>query len=97
MEADNYCEKKMAEQLNIVSEMNAQCVKVEGTAEGELSKVLSLRRLYEYLNAKLAVIIALGTNPNAKIFGDQKDDMLSQMAAYGIFKGQNANQPRLQQ
>lgn len=88
VEADNYCEKKMAEQMNIVSEKNAECIRVEGQAEGELSKVLGLRRLYEYLNAKLSVVTALGNNPNAKIFGDQKDDMLSQMAAYGIWKGQ---------
>lgn len=39
-----------------MAEKNAEAIKIEGQAEGELSKVLGLRRLYEYLNQKLEVI-----------------------------------------
>lgn len=46
----------MAEQENKVAERNAEAIKIEGQAEAELNKVLSLRRLYEYLNKKLDVV-----------------------------------------
>lgn len=68
-----------------MAEKNAEAIRVEGQAEGELSKVLGLRRFYEYLNAKLDVIKQIGLNPNLKIFGNTDDSALSQMAAYGIF------------
>lgn len=42
------------------------------------------RRKYEYLNKKLDVIKAFKNNKNLKIFGDNNDDVLSQMAAYRI-------------
>jgi hypothetical protein len=74
----------VAKQENIVAEKNAQAIKITGTAEGELQKVLSLRRLFEFLNAKLEVISALGRNPNLKIYGNTDDSSLSQMAAYGL-------------
>ncbi len=57
-------------------------MKVEGEAEGQLQKVLGSRRKYEYLNMKLGVIEAIGNNPNIKIFGNQSDNVISQMAAY---------------
>ena len=53
-----------------MAERNAETIKVEGGAEAELKAVLGNRRLYEYLNHKLDVIRALGTNPNFKIFGN---------------------------
>jgi hypothetical protein len=42
------------------------------------------RRKYEHLNKKLDVIEAFKDNKNLKIFGDNKDDVLSQMAAYRL-------------
>jgi hypothetical protein len=50
--------------------MNADVTKMEGQTEAELVKVLASRRQYEYLNAKLASIEAMGNNPNLKIFGN---------------------------
>lgn len=44
------------------------------------------RRKYEYLNKKLDVIKAFKDNGNLKIFGDNQDDVLAQMAAYRITK-----------
>jgi len=42
------------------------------------------RRKYEHLNAKIKVIESFKGNANVKIFGDNNDDVLSQMAAYRI-------------
>ena len=69
-QADAYQEKKNAEVISEVSEKNAETIKVEGGAESELRAVLNSRRLYEYLNHKLDVIRALGSNPNFKIYGN---------------------------
>lgn len=82
--ADNRAKEIIATQENIVAEKNAESIKIEGSAEGELTKVLGLRRLYEFLNAKLEVIKAMGKNPNLKIYGNTDDSALSQMAAYGL-------------
>jgi len=84
--ADNESKRIIAQQENVVAEKNAEAIKIEGQAEGELSKVLGLRRLYEYLNAKLDVVRSIGRNPNLKIFGNTDDSALSQMAAYGMLK-----------
>jgi len=42
------------------------------------------RRKYEHLNKKLNVIEAFKNNSNLKIYGDNHDDVMSQMAAYRI-------------
>lgn len=63
---------------------NADTVKIEGNAEGELKAVLASRRLYAYLNDRLNVIRALAHNKNVKIFGKQNDNALSQLAAYRL-------------
>ena len=67
-----------------MAEKNAETIKIEGNAEAELKPVLASRRLYEYLNHKLDVIKALGGNPNFRIFGQQSDKVLSQLAAYRL-------------
>eukprot|EP00347_Sterkiella_histriomuscorum_P018054 403346966 len=82
--AENQSKLILAEQENKVAEKNAEAIKIEGIAEGELQKVLSLRRLYEYLNKKLDVVRQIGQNPNLKIYGNTDDSALSQMAAYGL-------------
>lgn len=45
---------------------------------------MASRRKYEYLGKKLDVIRTFKNNKNLKIFGDNQDDILSQMAAYRI-------------
>lgn len=67
-----------------MAEKNAEAVKIEGQAESELTKVLGLRRYYEYLNSKLEIIKQMAGNKNLKIFGNTDDSALSQMAAYGL-------------
>ena len=91
VEAQNQAKEIVAKQENIVAEKNAESIKIEGSAEGELTKVLSLRRLYDFMNAKLQVITAMASNPNLKIFGNTDDSSLSQMAAYGLLQ---SNQQR---
>jgi hypothetical protein len=44
------------------------------------------RRKYEHLNKKLEVIEGFKNNSNLKVFGDNQDDVMSQMAAYGMSK-----------
>ncbi len=77
MHAENTGKLVIAEQESKVAEKNADSIKIEGQAEGELSKVLSLRRLYEYLNKKLDVVKQIGLNPNLKIFGNSDDSSIS--------------------
>ena len=45
------------------------------------------RRKYEHLNKKLDIIKAFKQNSNLKIFGNNNDDVLAQMAAYRITQG----------
>ena len=89
VQAENKSREIIAHQESIVAEKNAESIKIEGTAEGELAKVLGLRRLFEFLNAKLEVIKAIGKNPNLKIYGNTDDSSLSQMAAYGLLQNNN--------
>ncbi|CDW78952.1 UNKNOWN [Stylonychia lemnae] len=90
--AENQSKLILAEQESKVAEKNSDAIKIEGQAEGELSKVLGLRRLYEYLNKKLDIVKQMGQNPNLKIFGNSDDSSLSQMAAYGIINRNNLQQ-----
>jgi hypothetical protein len=42
------------------------------------------RRKYEYLDKKMEVIKGFKDNKNLKIFGDNSDDVIAQMAAYRL-------------
>ncbi len=77
VENDAYCQKILAAKMNSVADKNAESLKIEGEAEGQLTKVLGSRRKFEYLNKKLEVIEAIGKNPNIKIFGNQSDNVIS--------------------
>lgn len=70
VEAENYCELKVAEQMKEVAVFNAEVLKVEGKTEQELAKVLQSRRQFEYLNAKLDTVAAMSGNAKVKIFGN---------------------------
>jgi hypothetical protein len=50
---------------------------------------MASRRKYEYLDKKMDVIKGFQGNKNLKIFGDNQDDVLAQMAAYRITKDGN--------
>ena len=62
--------------------MNAERIKVIGEGEATIQKVMQARRKYEYLNKKLDVVSGLNKNTEVKIFGNNQDDQLSQLAAY---------------
>ena len=47
------------------------------------------RRKYEYLNSKMDLIESFKDNKNLKIYGDNQDDVLAQMAAYRITQDKN--------
>ena len=44
------------------------------------------RRKYEHLNKKLEIIEGFKNNKNLKIFGNNNDDVLTQMAAFRVTK-----------
>ena len=72
-----------------VADLKADTINTIGNGEAAISNVMQSRRKYEHLNKKLEVISAFKDNRNLKIFGDQKDDVLSQMAAYRIYQDGN--------
>ena len=84
IEAKNECNKKIAAKMLEIADIKSETINVIGNGEAEISNVMKSRRYFEYMNKKLGVIEAFKNNQNLKVFGDQKDDVLSQMAAYRI-------------
>ncbi len=84
VDAQAKCQMMMANKMSEVADKNSEAIRIQGTTEGELAKVLASRRQYEFLNKKLDVVKAIGQNPNIKIFGNQSDNVVSQMAAYRL-------------
>ena len=69
-----------------IAEVKAQTTEIIGAGEAQIAKVMASKRKYEHLNKKLEVIEEFKNNKNLKIFGDNNDDVMSQMAAYRITK-----------
>lgn len=67
-----------------IADLKADTINTIGNGESQVAQVMQSRRKFEYLGKKLDVIKAFKDNKNLKIFGDNKDDILSQMAAYRI-------------
>ena len=84
VDAENECQTKIAAKMLEIADIKAQTINTIGDGESKISSVMQSRRKYEHLNKKLEVIEAFKQNKNLKIFGDNKDDVLSQMAAYRI-------------
>jgi murein L,D-transpeptidase YafK len=84
IEAKNDCSKKIAAKMLEVADTKADTINTIGNGEAAISNVMQSRRKFEYLGKKLDVIKAFKDNKNLKIFGDNQDDILSQMAAYRI-------------
>ena len=84
IQAKNESNKKIAQKMNEISQIKADTIETIGNGEAAISKVMASRRKYEHLNAKLDVIKAFKTNKNLKIFGNNQDDVMAQMAAYRI-------------
>jgi len=72
-----------------VADLKSETINVIGQGEKQISKVMASRRKYEYLDKKMDVIKGFQNNKNLKIFGDNQDDVLAQMAAYRINKDGN--------
>lgn len=69
-----------------VADLKADTINITGQGEKNIGKVMASRRKYEYLDKKMEVIKAFQHNKNLKIFGDNQDDVVAQMAAYRISK-----------
>jgi len=88
VEAENSKDQVIAAKKNEVSEMRAEQTSIQGKGESQVAQVMASRRKYEYLNSKLDVIKSIRDNKNVKIFGDNSDDVISQMAAFRVSNGQ---------
>ena len=87
IDAVNTCNKNIAKKMLEIADLKADTINTVGNGEAQISAVMASRRKYEYLGKKLDVISAFKDNKNLKIFGDNQDDILSQMAAYRITEG----------
>lgn len=84
VDAKNTCNKSLAAKMLEIADLKAQTIDIIGKGEGQIAKVMQSRRKYEYLNGKMEVIAGFKDNKNLKIFGNNQDDALAQMAAYRI-------------
>ena len=84
IQAKNESNKKIAQKMLDISQMKSDTIDTIGNGETAIAKVMASRRKYEHLNAKLDVIKAFKGNKNLKIFGNNQDDVMAQMAAYRI-------------
>ena len=79
--------KQIAAKMREIADIKAEIISTIGEGEKSISQVMQSRRKYEHLNKKLDIIEAFKHNRNLKIFGNNNDDVLSQMAAYRISNG----------
>jgi len=82
IQAKNSCNLKIAEKMLEIADVKADTINIIGDGESKIATVMQSRRKYEPLNKKLDVIKAFKWNNNLKIFGDNNDDVMAQMAAY---------------
>jgi len=85
--AKNESQKQIAAKMREIADIKAEIISTIGEGEKSISQVMQSRRKYEHLNKKLDIIEAFKHNRNLKIFGNNNDDVLSQMAAYRISNG----------
>lgn len=90
VEASNQSSMKIAVKMAEIAELKSQTIEIKSNGESQIAKVMEARRKYEHLNAKVETIAAFKSNSNLKIFGDNSDDVLSQMAAYRITNDKKA-------
>ena len=82
-ESEAYVVKKEAEAKHDAAEKVADEIKLRGRAEARLGD----RRAFELKMAQLGIVQDLANNAHLKIFGDQKDNMLAQFAAFKMVGG----------
>jgi len=88
VKARNESQKKIAAKMREIADVKAQIIQTVGEGEKSIATVMQSRRKYEHLNKKLDIIKGFKQNDNLKIFGNNNDDVLAQMAAYRISNGQ---------
>lgn len=84
VKAQNESQKKIAAKMLEIADTKAKVIETIGEGEKSISTVMQSRRKYEHLNKKLEIIKGFKDNKNLKIFGNNNDDVLAQMAAYRI-------------
>lgn len=82
--ANNESKKKIAAKMFDIMGIRSATIDTVGQGEGAVAKVMNMRRKYEHLNAKTDVIRSFRENQNLRIFGDNNDNTISQMAAYNV-------------
>jgi uncharacterized protein affecting Mg2+/Co2+ transport len=87
VEAKNQCNVTIAKKMLEVAEVKSKTLQVIGEGEVQAQDVLAARRKYEYLEQKLEVLRSFRHNQNLKVFGENKDDVLSQVAAFRVSQG----------
>ena len=74
-----------------IAQMKADTIDCKAENEAKITSVMEARRKYEHLDAKVDVISSFKDNANLKVFGDNNDNVLSQMAAYRITNEKKSN------
>jgi len=82
-DSEAYIVKKEAEAKHNAAEKVAEEIKIRGKAEARLGD----KRAHQLKMAQLGILQDLASNNNLKIFGDQKDNMLAQFAAFRMVSG----------
>ena len=73
-----------------IANVKAKTIEIVADGEKKIGSVIKSRRNYEYLHAKLKSVEMFKQNSNIKIFGDNNDDVISQLAAYNMTSGKKA-------
>jgi regulator of protease activity HflC (stomatin/prohibitin superfamily) len=89
-EAEAYVMKKEAEAKQQSAQKIAEEIRIRGKAETSLAKNLSNRRSHEEKMAQLGILQDLALNDKLSVFGDHKDNMMAQLAAFKVF-GDNSH------
>ena len=84
VQAKNESSIKIAKKMLEIAQTKAETIEMQANGEAQISKVMQARRKYEHLGKKLEVIEGFRSNPNLKVFGDNKDDVMSQLSAYNM-------------
>jgi len=82
-ESEAYIIKKEAEAKQQAAQKIAEEIRLRGKVELRLGE----KKSYELKMAQLGILQDLASNKNLKIFGDQKDNMMAQFAAFRMVSG----------
>jgi hypothetical protein len=83
-EAEAEVQRVLADSQNQCAAQKADLLDIEGKTEGEMTKMLAAKRAYEVGMRKLNVLNSMSYNKEVAIYGNQHDNVLSQMAAFRL-------------